>query len=157
PERREGLGKIASAIFSSLDAGAWSLPKLASGLGEATAGRHLLLWAADQSEQSAWQALGVDGSLRPDSLLVAVQNRGGNKLDQYLQVSAEVSVASAGDGSEVTVTLNLQNKAPRTSSVTSAQRRGRGRLRRDPDGQLPGRRHPSSTPLLRSEPTARPR
>lgn len=112
PERREGLGKIASAIFSSLDAGAWSLPKLASGLGDATGGRHLLLWAADQSEQSAWQALGVDGSLRPESLLVAVQNRGGNKLDQYLQVGAEVSVASAGDGTEVTLTLHLQNNAP---------------------------------------------
>ena len=112
PERREGLGKIAGAVFSALDTGSWRLPDLAGGLADAASGRHLLMWAADGSEQSAWQALGVDGALRPESLLVAVQNRGGNKLDRFMHVAADVSVGSVGDESEVTVTVNLQNKAP---------------------------------------------
>lgn len=112
PERREGLGRVAGAVFSALDAGSWTLPDLAGGLADAAGGRHLLMWAADRSEQSAWQALGVDGALRPESLLVAVQNRGGNKLDRFLKVAAETSIASVGEGSEVTLTLNLRNDAP---------------------------------------------
>ena len=112
PERREGLGKIAGAVFSALDAGSWTFPDLASGVADAAGGRHLLMWAADRSEQSAWQALGVDGALRPESLLVAVQNRGGNKLDRFLHVAAEASIALVGDESEVTLTLKLQNQAP---------------------------------------------
>ena len=88
------------------------MPGLASGLADAAGGRHLLMWAAEPSEQSAWQALGVDGALRPESLLVAVQNRGGNKLDRFLHVAAELSVTSVGDESEVTLTLNLRNEAP---------------------------------------------
>lgn len=112
PERREGLGNIARAIFSALDAGSWRLPDLAGGLSDAAGGRHLLMWAVERSEQSAWQALGVDGALRPESLLVAVQNRGGNKLDRFLGVAAEISVASVGGESEVTLTLKLRNEAP---------------------------------------------
>jgi hypothetical protein len=111
-ERREGLGQIAGAVFSSLDAGVWSVPSLARGLAGAAVGRHVLMWAADPSQQAAWQALGVDGSLRSDSLLVAVQNRGGNKLDRFLHVTAAFAVASLGSGSEVTVTLDLENLAP---------------------------------------------
>jgi hypothetical protein len=112
PERREGLGKIAGAVFSALDTGSWSLPDLAGGLADAARGRHLLIWAADRSEQSAWQTLGVDGALRPESVLVAVQNRGGNKLDRFLRVAAEVSVATMGDESEVTLAVEIRNEAP---------------------------------------------
>jgi hypothetical protein len=112
PERREGLGRIAGAVFSSLDAGRWSVPAMASGLASAGGGRHLLMWAGAPAEQAAWQALGVDGSLQPDSLLVSVLNRGGNKLDPFLKVDADLKVETAGDATEVTVTVHLDNQVP---------------------------------------------
>ena len=112
PERREGLGKIAGAIFAVLDRGTWSLPGLAGGLANAAEGRHLLMWAAAAPEQSAWQALGVDGSIRSDSLLLSVLNRGGNKLDPFVKMEAEMTVQAAEGGSDITVTVRLENRAP---------------------------------------------
>lgn len=112
PERREGLGRIAGAVFEAIDRGSWSLPRLASGLARAGGGRHLLMWSADAREQAAWESLGVDGSLRPDSLLVSVQNRGANKLDRFLGIRAEITAATDGDETDVTVTLHLDNHTP---------------------------------------------
>jgi hypothetical protein len=112
PERREGLGRIAAAVFASLDRGSWSLPGLATGLSRAAGGRHVLMWAANATEQAAWQALGVDGALQPDSLLVSVLNRGGNKLDPFLQVQAEIAVAPVEAGTEVAVTIRMENRVP---------------------------------------------
>ena len=110
--RRDDLGRVATAVFASLDAGSWSLPKLASGLASAGGGRHLLMWSAQPTEQAAWQALAVDGSLRPDSVLLSVISRTGNKLDQFLRVAADVVVRQAGDDSEVTLTVRLENRVP---------------------------------------------
>ena len=112
PERREGLGRIAEAVFSAIDAGRWSLANLAAGLADVSGGRHLLMWASDPSEQAAWQALGVDGALHGDSLLLSVQNRGGNKLDRFLLVQADMTVASVENETEVTVTVQVENQAP---------------------------------------------
>ncbi len=112
PERREGLGKIAGAIFTALDAGRWSLGNLAAGLADVSSGRHLLMWASDPSQQAAWEALGVDGALHADSLLLSVQNRGGNKLDRFLRVEADMTVASVETESEVTVTVRVENQVP---------------------------------------------
>ncbi|HEX2047689.1 MAG TPA: DUF4012 domain-containing protein [Acidimicrobiales bacterium] len=112
PERREGLGRIAGALFDSLDAGDWSLTGLVSGVADAAGGRHLLLWAANPSEQAAWQALGVDGALTEDSLLVSVLSRGGNKLDPFLRLDADISVSHVEDGTEVLLRLHLRNTVP---------------------------------------------
>ena len=111
-ERREQLGRIARATFELLDAGRWSIPDLARGLLPAVRGRHLLAWSAHPREQEAWATAGVDGSLGPESLLVAVLNRGGNKLDQFLQVSSDLDVAYSGADTVVTVRLTLANKTP---------------------------------------------
>ncbi len=112
PERREELGNIAGAIFTTFDSGSWSLSGLSSGLATAAGGRHLLMWSADPSEQAGWHELGVDGSLQPDSLLVSVLNRGGNKLDPFLQVKADIAVAPVQDETEVTLTLSFRNTVP---------------------------------------------
>jgi hypothetical protein len=126
-QRREQLGRIAGAVFDDLDAGEWSAPHLADGLAEAAAGRHLLLWSAAAAEQAGWQALGVDGSVGPDSLSVAVLNRAGNKLDPFLGVSADLDFATAGPDTagpdtevpdtevpdtEVTLRIELHNDVP---------------------------------------------
>lgn len=111
-ERRDELGKVASSMFASLNAGSWSLPRLAAGLASAGAGRHLLLWSSQPGEQAAWRALGVDGALQPNSLLVSVLSRTGNKLDQFVAISAKVDVRSAGPQSELVVTLHIENRVP---------------------------------------------
>jgi hypothetical protein len=112
PERREELGGIARAVFAALDRGDWSVSRLATGLASAGNGRHLLMWSTSPAEQSAWTALGVDGSLGADSLLLSVLNRAGNKLDYFLPVRAEVGLAAVGRDTEVTVTVHVANKVP---------------------------------------------
>jgi hypothetical protein len=111
--RREALGPIAKEAFAALDRGGWSPTTLARELADAVAGRHLLAWSKHAVEQRGWIAAGLDGDLDDDSLLVSVLNRGGNKLDGFLQARGELSAAPAGDGTEITVRLSFRNAAPR--------------------------------------------
>lgn len=112
PERRESLGRMARAVLEAFDAGNWSVPRLASGLARAGAGRHLLLWSAAGADQDAWRSLGVDGSLQDDSLAVSILNRGGNKLDWFLRVGVDVRLSAAGDDTLVTVEVAVENTVP---------------------------------------------
>jgi hypothetical protein len=70
------------------------------------------MWSRQPEEERAWSRLGVDGALAPNSLLVSVLNRGGNKLDYFLHVSAALTVAAVKDETEVTVRLELDNRVP---------------------------------------------
>lgn len=113
PERREALGRIASATFSLLDQGRWSLPDVAEAIADSVRGRHLMAWSAHALEQDGWRAAGVDGTLGPESLLVSVLNRGGNKLDRYLNVTADLACApTAEDDTECALRLDLANVTP---------------------------------------------
>jgi hypothetical protein len=113
-ERREELGRIAEAAFDALDRGDWSAATLASELGKAIRGRHLLAWSSDPVEQAGWEAAGMSGDLAADSLLVSVLNRGGNKLDQFLEIKAELrtDLRADGDGTDAHVRLSLVNTTP---------------------------------------------
>jgi hypothetical protein len=111
-DRREALGAIAGAAFRALDEGGWSPTTLAGELAKAVAGRHLLAWSADPVEQRGWVAAGLAGDLGPDSVLVSVLNRGGNKLDWFLPATAELSTVPEGSATEVTVALHLRNTTP---------------------------------------------
>ncbi len=111
-ERREQLASIAKAVFSALDQRDWPVARLAAGLASAARGRHLMVWSDRVEEQSVWTLLGVDGSLRHDSVLLSVLNRGGNKLDYFLSIAADVKVAPVGKETEVTVALHLENRVP---------------------------------------------
>ncbi|MGI8759273.1 MAG: DUF4012 domain-containing protein [Acidimicrobiales bacterium] len=85
---------------------------LATELGGASRGRHLLAWSPVPEVQSAWEAAGIDGALDEDDLLVAMVNRGGTKLDQYLDVDADLRIEAKDDRTEVTVELRVRNVAP---------------------------------------------
>ena len=50
--------------------------------------------------------------MRPDSLLVSVLSRGGNKLDQYLDVHATLEMRRTGSHTEGVLRVALENKAP---------------------------------------------
>lgn len=111
--RRDQLSGVARAAVDTLSGRPWDVKALARDLADAGAGRHILVWARDPAEQRAWEAGGIAGSLGFDSLLPSVLNTGGNKLDQFLEVDASLSLsARSGGGRDATVTLVLRNTAP---------------------------------------------
>ena len=69
---------------------------MANALSAASSGRHVLIWSADPRTEAIWRAAGVSGELQPSSLMADVINRGGNKLDQYLSVTASLRLTPQG-------------------------------------------------------------
>ena len=110
--RRDRLGELAGATVKRLEAGEFDPVALASNLASAIRGRHLMVWSADADEQAGWQKAGVAGELTPRSMQLGVLNRAGNKLDPYLDLTAEVEVAPNGTGSSVTVAVRIVSSAP---------------------------------------------
>ena len=110
--REDRLGSLATAALDALDNESLDLKSLATAMTTATQGRHLLLWSAQPAVEAAWESGGVAGRLSPTSAMVAVINRGGNKLDQYLSVAADLRL-TPGDGRiGGTLTVDLQNRTP---------------------------------------------
>lgn len=113
-ERRERLSAIASATLDALDSRDLETATLVDGLSAAASGRHVLAYAVDPVVQEGWEVAGIEGALDEDSVLVSVLNIGGNKLDQFLAVDADVSVEDEGaDGMAVTLQVRMRNDAPR--------------------------------------------
>ena len=110
--RREQLGLIAKSVLDRLSTGPFDVALLAESLADAVAGRHLLGWSGRPDDTVVWQRGGVDGDLGPDSLLVSVLNRGGNKLDRFLAVDADLALRPVGDEEQATLRLRLANTTP---------------------------------------------
>ena len=110
--RSDALGGIADAVLHQLQGQSTDLRTLASAVAGAVEGRHLMVWSSDPVAQAAWVASGASGSLTARSLDVNVINQGGNKLDQYLQVSVALSTRPARSGTEVTLSTALANRTP---------------------------------------------
>ncbi len=107
--RRGRLAEVARLALESLDRPELDARLLAEELAGAARGRHLLAWSPDQDVQRGWEAMDLDGALEGDELLVALLNRGGNKLDPYLDVVAELSVEPGPDATVVSVDLTMMN------------------------------------------------
>lgn len=112
PERRELLAKLATSLFTALDEGRAGLGSLAGGLARAARGRHLLVWSAVPADQAAWETAQITGSLNEDSLLLGLLNRAGNKLDRFVQISAELTLQPSGNNTVGTLEVTVQNRAP---------------------------------------------
>lgn len=110
-ERREALGRVARAAFEAFSGGRWSATGLGPGLAGAARGRHLLAWSASPDEQSGWEAAGLGGSVGPTSLLVAVHNRGANKLDYLVASSADLDFTRDGRETQVELRFRLDSRA----------------------------------------------
>ena len=108
-ERRGRLGGVARAALEALERPELDATLLAEELAGAARGRHLLAWSPDAVVQQGWEAMGLEGAVGPDDLLVAVLNRGGNKLDPYLQVTGEITVERGPDVTAVSVEVTLEN------------------------------------------------
>jgi hypothetical protein len=111
-DRHERASDIARAIVDQLDQKGWDVASLVDDLQKAAQGRHILAWSSVPEQQRGWEAAGVSGKLRPDSLLLALQNRVGNKLDQFMHVSALFEHRAVSGGSEVTVSIHIENQTP---------------------------------------------
>jgi hypothetical protein len=110
--RRDRLGRVAEAVFDQLESGTWELADLADALISAARGRHLMAWSADAVEQRTWEVAGIDGELSDRSLAVSVLNRGGNKLDYFLEEEVAVSKVQRDGRTHVTVRVVLRNTTP---------------------------------------------
>ena len=110
--RRERLGRVGTAVFESFNERSFSAYRLLQALQESGAGRHMLLWSNDRVEEDAWRALDASGIVPPDTMLLSVLNRGGNKLDQFLGVDAAITSVTAGDNRRMTVNVTMANRTP---------------------------------------------
>jgi hypothetical protein len=110
--RRERASDIARAVIDQLDAKGWDVATLVEDLQHAAQGRHVLAWSTKPVQQRGWEGAGVSGELRPDSVLVALQNRVGNKLDQFLPMQASFAHRPVRAGSEITIRIHVENQTP---------------------------------------------
>ena len=110
--RRDRLGALAGAVFSAFNEREWSMSRLSSVMRDMGQRRHVLTWSRREVEQRTWQIIGSDGAIGPDSLLLSILNRNGTKLDQFLEVEADMTTAGEGADRTVTVDVQVRNKAP---------------------------------------------
>lgn len=108
-DRRDVLGTVARAVLERFDTTAADPGPLARALRDATAGRHLMIWSRDEGLEQAWRGVSVAGDVAADGVLVSVLNDGNNKLDQYLEIDAELDPVDATSG---TLRLELTNTVP---------------------------------------------
>jgi len=106
--RRDALGVVAEAVLDRFDEAEPDPGALVRALRDAAAGRHLMIWSADEAVQVGWRGIGVAGDVASDGLLLSVLNDGNNKLDQYLGVEAEV----VPTGRTGTVEMRVTNTVP---------------------------------------------
>lgn len=114
-ERREALSQVAASVLGRLTAGNWNILTMGRGLARAASGRHVLAWSSNPEQENAWQAAGVSGAIGRDDLLLGLQNRSGNKLDQFVTVDSDLQIGSdvAPDGTvDATITVHVGNGAP---------------------------------------------
>lgn len=114
-ERREALSQVAASVLGRLTAGNWNIITMGRGLARAAAGRHVLVWSSNPDQEKAWAAAGVSGTLTGDDLLLGLQNRSGNKLDQFVAVDStlEIGTDAADDGTvQAGITVKVANTAP---------------------------------------------
>lgn len=110
--RRERSSAVARAVVAKLDGTEWDTAELVEQLRRASQGRHVLGWSSNAKQQRAWEGAGISGRLSPNSLLLGVANLSGNKLDQFLPVTADLTHKAVSGGTEVSVVVTLEDQAP---------------------------------------------
>lgn len=118
PERQERSADIASAVLRSAVDGDWDLVDMAEALRKAVAGRHLFMWSSDPEAQAGWEGVGVAGDLEPDSILLALNNRGAGKTDQFIRIDAGLESRRTEAGVDVSITVCIENRTPEDEPPT---------------------------------------
>jgi hypothetical protein len=112
-QRREKLGQVAQGALRAFNDGDWDYATLSRELRGAADGRHLMAWSSVPAQEAGWSAARITGTLSGDSVLVALINRGANKLDQFMHVTSRLELGSSADGTtQVSVQLDVSNDTP---------------------------------------------
>ncbi|MGB3412660.1 MAG: DUF4012 domain-containing protein [Microthrixaceae bacterium] len=111
-ERRAHLGDVAAAIFESFNSGNVPLADMIEAFTAVGRGRHLMMWSSDPVQQAGWVSLGLSGTLAENDVMLSVINRGGNKLDQFLEISSELSSKTADSTRHLEAKVTLTNTSP---------------------------------------------
>jgi len=112
-DRNDQLSAVARAAVDTLSTRPWVASSLVGNLAGVGKGRHALAWSRDPVLERAWQAAGIGGELPSDALAVSILNFGGNKLDQFLDVQASLTLRpAAGGGQHAHLALRIRNTAP---------------------------------------------
>ncbi len=111
-DREDALGQLAQAVISQLQGQSLDLTTLADSMSGAVSGRHFMVWSADPTDESAWQAAGVSGGLTQRSVAVNLINLGSNKLDPFTPVHVSVDTRPDGADTAVTMTVTARNTTP---------------------------------------------
>jgi hypothetical protein len=109
--RRDRLSEIARAAIRNLQ-GEFNTVDLVDALRDAADGRHILAWSNRPVEEDGWAAAGIAGTLERNGLMLGVHNRGGNKLDQFLAVTAHLGTKVDAQGTAVTISVGMHNNTP---------------------------------------------
>jgi hypothetical protein len=110
-ERQDRLSDVAAAAVEALG-GEVDAPTLVEELMQASYQRHVLAWSSVEEQQAGWQATGIDGELDADSAMVSVVNRGCNKLDWFVDVSADLTFEPAPEGRQGILRVAVDNRTP---------------------------------------------
>jgi len=110
--RVDDLSTLASATLHALEDRPFKLHAMADALSAAAEGRHVLLWSANPKTQEAWSGAGVSGQLQASSLMAAIINRGGNKLDYYLSQDVSLHLTAHGTQTDGSLTMTFANHTP---------------------------------------------
>ncbi len=111
-QRRDKLAQVGQAVFAALNERGYEPGRLLQAMQRSGRGRHLLVWSSIPVEQAGWEALGLSGDLPGNGLLLGMLNRGGNKLDQFVSVSADMSWTNEGEVRRVSVEISVKNESP---------------------------------------------
>lgn len=116
-QRRRAVLHLGSAAFKQAVQGGLGDRRALADAGDAVEGQHIRVISFDRSEGQILEDAGVTGELTPttnDSLLVTVQNLGGDKLDYWMRrsVSHACDVVSS-DLARCSTEVELTNNAPR--------------------------------------------
>jgi hypothetical protein len=110
--RRDSQAALSAAVVARLASPDIDLAAVVRAFRPVVEGRHLLAWSGAAADQATWSAAGIDGVLGTDELLVAVQNASVNKVDQFVDVEADLVIGPASDGIRSgSVTVRMRNDA----------------------------------------------
>lgn len=112
-QRRDRLGNVVSSAFGAFNEREIRPVELVRFIQNSGQGRHLLMWSSNPTHQDAWEVIGASGVIPPNALLVALINRGGNKLDQFVDVAVALAVDDTPTGDRrIRLRVHLSNRSP---------------------------------------------
>jgi hypothetical protein len=119
-DKNDFVSKLVTEIFARLQSGQFDIESLLTATGTTPTADRLLAWAKKDATERTIIEAGYGGIIPADygpAALLAINNGGGNKLEQFLEVTADYSLGKcSADASAhtraATLTVTLTNNAP---------------------------------------------